>query len=261
MSEGSVQLEVADGIAWVRIDRPDKLNALAGTMREQLRDRIGEAAGEARALVVTGAGRAFCAGGDVGTMDRIVQQENWSEFRRILHAGAECVLSLQAFPGLTIAAVNGVAAGAGLGLALACDLRIGVRDTVLAASWSKVGLAPDWAASYWLPRLLGYARAVDLVLGAKKLGADEAVAAGLLHEVVPDRRLRERAEELVRERGENPEAVARVRSLLRKGLEGGLEASLAAETELQEELIEEDAVAERLRAFVRERQADSDRGD
>lgn len=251
MSDGTVGLEVRDGLAWIELDRPQKLNALAGDMREQLRERIGEAAGNpaARALVVTGAGQAFCAGGDVDTMASIRDEARWNDFRKILHAGAECVLALQAYPGLTVAAINGVAAGAGLGLALACDLRIAVPEARLAASWGRVGLAPDWGATYWLPRFIGYSRAMDLVVGGKSLTAAEAHTLGLLHEVVAPQALLPRAAELARERGAAREMVREARTLLRKGLEGSLEASLAAETEVQEELFEGDDVGEGLRAL------------
>lgn len=251
MTDGRVTLEIRDGLARVRLERPDKLNALAGDMREQLRDRVAEAAGDGTvlALVVTGAGRGFCAGGDIGTMAAIREEGRWNDFRRILHAGAECVLALQAFPGLTIAAINGVAAGAGLGLALACDLRVAATDARLAASWGRVGLAPDWGATYWLPRLLGYSRAMDLIVGGRILAAPDAADLGLVHEVVAGERLLDRAADLARERGAARDMVRATRALLRKGLEGSLEASLAAETEVQEELFEGDDAAEGLRAF------------
>lgn len=257
MSAGAVRLEVREGIAWIVLERPAKLNALAGDMREQLRDRVVEAARDrdAGALVVTGSGRAFCAGGDVETMARIRDSGGTEEFRRILHAGAECVLAIQAYPGLTIAAVNGVAAGAGMGLALACDLRLAVPDARLVPSWGRIGLAPDWGATYWLPRLLGASRALALVLAGRPLEAQEAVELGLLHELVPAAELLERAARLARERGAAREMVRHVKTLLRKGLEGSLEASLAAETEAQEELFASDDVAKGLAAF-RQRRCD-----
>jgi len=237
---GRVTLEVRDRIAWVTLRRPQRLNALAGDMREQFRDRVGEAAassGPVDALIVTGEGRAFCAGGDVDTMARLRQQEDGGGFRRILHAGAECALALQAFPGLTVAAINGVAAGAGLALALNCDLRVAVPEARLIASWSRIGLAPDWGASHWLAQSLGYSRALSLVLAGGQIDAPTALEWGLLQSLADPDDLLRCASELAATHSRSPETVAAIRQLLRKGSGGTLEASLAAETEAQDCLL------------------------
>ena len=250
---GRVTLEVSDRIAWVTLRRPERLNALAGDMRDQFRERLVEAAGSSepiRALVVTGEGRAFCAGGDVDTMAQLRQQGDSGGFRRILHAGAECVLALQAFPALTVAAINGVAAGAGLALALNCDLRVAVPDARLIASWSRIGLAPDWGATHWLPQSLGHSRALSLVLSGGQIDAATALDWGLLQELVERGELLNRAGEIAATHGRSPETVLAIRQLLRKGSRGSLEASLAAETEAQEELFESDAVGKGLVAFL-----------
>ncbi len=256
MSAGRVLLEISDGIAVATISRPGKLNSLAGDMRRQLRDCIRDAARaeSVRALVVTGEGEAFCAGGDVATMDTLRAEGRTEEFHHILHAGAECVLALQSFPGLTIAAIPGVAAGAGFALALGCDLRVATSTARFAASWRGLALAPDWGATYWLPRALGYSRALELILSGRVIDAEEALAMGLVHRVVPvadlDRTVREFAA-WARAR----EMLKNVKYLLRKGLTGGLEASLAAETEVQEDLFVSDDVLEGLRAFREKRPA------
>lgn len=255
MSTGTVALESRGGIGWITLDRPAKLNSLAGDMREQLRARIGEAAAnkDLYALVVTGAGRAFCAGGDVETMANLQAAGDAAGFHRILHAGAECVLALQAFPGLTIAAVNGVAAGAGFSLALGCDLRIAAHEARFAASWGGIGLAPDWGATFWLPQMLGYARAAELVLGGGVLEAVEAHRLGLVMEVVEGALLLDRVQRVAERLGAGHDRVRQVRALLRKGATGSLEASLAAETEVQEDLFEGDEVAKGLAAFREKR--------
>lgn len=251
-SEARIRLSVDDdGVALLTLDRPDKLNALAGDMRERLRDAVVESARNesVRALVVTGAGRAFCAGGDVEVMSRLHETGDSEGFRRLLHAGAECVLALQAFPGLTVAAINGVAAGAGMGLALACDLRIAAPEARLIASWGGIGLAPDWGATYWLPRLLGRSRALAAILARDAIGAQRAQELGLVDAIEPGERLLERARKLALERGAAREMVAAVKELVRKGAEESLEACLAAETEAQEELFESEDVREGLAAF------------
>lgn len=251
-ADGRVTLEVRARIAWVTLRRPERLNSLAGDMREQLRDRIAEAAAaeDLLALVITGEGRAFCAGGDVHTMADLRGRSDGAGFRRILHAGAECVLALQAFPALTIAALNGVAAGAGMALALNCDLRIAAPQARMIASWGRIGLAPDWGATHWLPQMLGASRALSLILAGGELDAEAAVRSGLVEEIVEGERLLERAAEIAAERGRYGPTVVAVRELVRKGASGPLERSLAAETEAQEELFESEAVGDGLAAFL-----------
>ena len=260
MSDRTVRLERRDGTAVVILDHPDKLNALAGTMREELRDAVATAARDSSvsSLVVTGAGRAFCAGGGVGTMQRLHAQSDHHGFHHILHTGAECVLALQAFPGLTVAAVNGIAAGAGLALALNCDLRVSDPSARFAASWSGIGLAPDWGASFWLPRLLGYGRALELVAAAGSLSAERALDLGLVTEIAPSGAALDRSLEVAATRGSNAETIRQTKQLLHKGLTGSLEASLAAETEAQETLFAGDDVAAGLAAFAARRKGGSE---
>lgn len=250
--DGRVTLERRDGVAWVTLRRPASLNALAGDMREQFRDRLAEAADDAdlRAVVITGEGKAFCAGGDVHTMASLRAADDGAGFRRILHAGAECVLALQAVPALTIAAINGVAAGAGMALALNCDLRVATPGARLIASWGRIGLAPDWGATHWLPQMLGISRASSLILSGGELSAQAARDAGIVDEIVDDAALLERAGEIAATAKMTGVAALAVRELIRKGATGPLERSLAAETEAQEELFESEAVVSGLAAFL-----------
>ncbi len=255
MSEGRVRLQVVGSVAELLIDRPAKRNALAGTMRERLRDAIVEAAQDdrVRALVVSGSGAAFCAGGDVPAMARMHEGRDERALHRVLHAGAECVLALQAFPGLTIAAVDGVAAGAGFALALNCDVRLASPRASFVASWTGVGLVPDWGASYWLPRMLGYARALELICSRRMVQAEEALRLGLVARIVPEEELLASARALALEWGGPRTAVQRARALLRRAGVASLEAALAMETETQEELFQGAEVGEGLRAFLERR--------
>ncbi len=241
-------------VAQITLSRAEKLNALAHDMREQLRDRIVEAARDERiaSLVITGEGEGFCAGGDVDAMATLRSAGDHRAFHEILHSGAECVLALRAFPGLTVAAINGVAAGAGFALALNCDLRVAADTVGLAASWADVGLVPDWGASFWLPQLVGYSRALELVISGRTVDSAEALQLGLVHEVVVPGEVRKRATELA-QRGTSGEMVRQTKYLLRRGMEGSLEASLAAEAEAQEDLFAGDDVAEGLSAFCDKR--------
>lgn len=256
MGAGCVLLAISDGVAVATISRPGKLNSLSGDMRRELRDCIRDAARDqsVRALVITGEGQAFCAGGDIATMSSLREKGRADEFHHILHAGAECVLALQAFPGLTIAAIPGIAAGAGFALALGCDLRVATSSARFVASWSGLALAPDWGATHWLPRMLGYPRALELVLSGRMLDANEALELGLVHRVVEAADLDRNVAEFT-EWARPRDMVRAVKYLLRKGTTGGIEASLAAETEAQEDLFVSDDVLEGLRAFREKRQA------
>jgi 2-(1,2-epoxy-1,2-dihydrophenyl)acetyl-CoA isomerase len=249
MSEGTVRLDIEDGVGTITLSRPGKLNSLAGDMRPQLRDRIIEAAGsDLRALILQGEGDAFCAGGDVATMARLRDDGREQEFHRILHDGAECVLALRAFQGLTIAAVTGVAAGAGFALALGCDLCVATSGSRFAASWRGLALAPDWGGSFWLARRLGYANALELTLSGRVLDAAEALDLGLIQAVVEPDALDAQLQ-IWTEWARPRQMLQALKVLLRKGLDGTIEASLAAETEAQEDLFVSDDVLEGLRAF------------
>ena len=255
MSQPKVDYEVRDSVAWMTLVRPEKLNALAQDMREQLRDRIAEAAGDdrVRSIVLTGAGKAFCAGGDIEHMVQLRDEGDEAGFRKLLHVGAEVVLSLQAFPGLTVAAVNGVAAGAGLALALSCDLRIAAPTARFGAPWGKLGLVPDWGASFWLPRLVGTGRALEMVLTGDLVDADEALRTGLVTRIIPDEDFQGAVQETVARLGAASHAVAHAKRLVRLGSEDSLEAAMAREHEAQEECFESDDFREGLDAFLQKR--------
>jgi len=250
-----VDLEVRGGVAWITLNRPHKLNALAGDMRQVLLSHIGTAAGDddVRALVVTGAGKAFCAGGDIDNMIRLRSDGDEAGFRRLLHTGNEVMLALQAFPGLTVAAVNGVAAGAGLSLALSCDLRLAAPSATFAAPWIKLGLVPDWGASFWLPRLIGSGRALEMVLTGAPVDAEEAARIGLITQIVEEGDFAGTVQRRVARIGAARLAVARAKRLVRLGGEDPMEAALARESEAQEECFDSDDFREGLDAFIEKR--------
>lgn len=253
--EPRVDYEARDGVAWITLNRPAKLNALAGDMREMLLEHIGTAAGDesVRSVVVTGAGRAFCAGGDIDNMVRLRAEGDEAGFRKLLHAGNEVMLALQAFPGLTVAALNGVAAGAGLSLALSCDLRYAAPSAKLAAPWIKLGLVPDWGASFWLPRLIGAGRALEMVLTGAPVEAEEAARIGLVTEIIDGEDFTGGVQERMQRIGAAAFAVAHAKRLVRRGAEDPLEAALARESETQEECFESADFKEGLDAFVARR--------
>jgi 2-(1,2-epoxy-1,2-dihydrophenyl)acetyl-CoA isomerase len=233
---GTVLLAVEDGVATITLHRPARLNALAGTMRDDLHDAIDAAATDpgVRVLVITGAGRGFCAGADVEAMAGLMVAGDAEGFARLVDAGIRVIRRLRAVEQPVVAAVNGPAAGAGAALAAACDLRIASDAASIGFTFARIGLHPDWGATYTVPRLVGPGRAAELVLSARMVGAREAERLGLFERVVPaaefEGEVRRSAAELA---AKPPLAVRLAKRSLAETLGGDLEAALLAERERQ----------------------------
>ncbi len=190
---GSDLIAVAiDGpVGTVTLNRPDKLNALTADMVGELAEALTTLAGTqaVRAIVVTGAGRAFCAGADVGLLRSLIERGDEATGRRLVDSLRRVAHAIRQAPQPVVAAVNGVAAGGGANLALACDLRIAADTAQIGQVFMKIGLHPDFGGTYWLPRLVGASRALELFLDAELVGAAEAERLGLFNRVVPAGRL------------------------------------------------------------------------
>ncbi len=177
------------GVGTLTLNRPDKLNAFAGEMRRELGDALEEleADNTVRVIVITGAGRGFCAGADVGYMAELIATKDIVAMGALIEAGRRVVGIIRKSAKPVIASVNGVAAGGGANLALACDLRIASRDAKLGQTFNRIGLHPDWGGTYFLPRLVGPAKALELFWLADVIDADECLRLGLFNRVVaPD---------------------------------------------------------------------------
>jgi 2-(1,2-epoxy-1,2-dihydrophenyl)acetyl-CoA isomerase len=191
--------ETINDIRWLRINRPDKLNALSPELRAELASEFDTVDSEdkIRAMVLTGTGRAFCAGGDVG--DGMGERTTEQTAKRIFRS-ARLINRLVSVQKPTIAAVNGLAAGAGAGIALCCDLVYISREAWISFLFIERGLVPDFASSYFLPRIVGVARAKELMMTARRMTAEEAVAYGIAVDHFAgstfDRDVQSRAEEL-----------------------------------------------------------------
>ena len=187
MSDGdTIRLAVTGGVATITLNRPEKLNAFAGDMRERLADALDRVSADrgVRVLVVTGAGKGFCSGGDVQHMLELKQRgAGFDALAPLLEVGRAIVTRLAAFEIPVIAAVNGVAAGAGCNLALACDVRLASSEARFGETFVKIGLHPDGGGSYHLPRLVGTAVALDLCWSGELIGAEEAMRLGLVERV------------------------------------------------------------------------------
>jgi 2-(1,2-epoxy-1,2-dihydrophenyl)acetyl-CoA isomerase len=225
-------------IATITLDRPEKLNAFSGTMREDLLAalRTCERDESVRVVVITGAGRAFCAGGDVEYMATLQETDDVASFRKLLDAGRDIVLQLASMTRPVIASINGVAAGAGCNLALACDYRIASDAAKLGETFVRIGLHPDWGGTWLLPRLVGPGRALELMATGRMVDAAEAERIGMVDRVVP-------AAELARETATLAQAIAGGSTLAVQGIKRALAASERNDLRAQLELEAEHQVA------------------
>lgn len=233
----------------VTLNRPERLNALDTATLHALAEAWQEAADPAiRAVVVTGAGRGFCAGADLRASKEAVGRSGES----LRHTYHPHVLAMAALDKPVIAAVNGPAAGAGLSLAAGADLRIAAREATFVPAFGRIGLVPDAGGAYFLPRLLGYARAYEWLVTGRALDADEALTWGLVSEVVSAEELLPRATELAKRMAATPGLAAGLtKRLLNHGLNVGLAELLDEEARLQAQ-----AVAAPGRAEARAKTAD-----
>jgi 2-(1,2-epoxy-1,2-dihydrophenyl)acetyl-CoA isomerase len=179
----STKYEASDDIAVITLDRPDRYNAIDADLSRSMVANVARAEGEARVIVITGAGKAFCSGADLsgfaeeyaaGSPD--LGRHLDEEFHPVVHALSECSLP-------TIAAINGVAAGAGMGMALGCDLRVMDPDAYFTSAFTAIGLAPDSGSTWLLPHHVGVSTALEMALTNRKMGADEALGRGLCVEI------------------------------------------------------------------------------
>ena len=227
-----------DGAAtWITLDRPDALNALDGPVKEALAGALREAAGDpgVRAVALTGSGRAFCVGQDLRELEGGYREGRAPDFAAELERHYEPICRLLAeMPKPTVAVVNGVAAGAGVSLALACDLRLASSTSRWRLAFSGIGLVPDAGSTWHLPRLVGLSRAMEMALLGDWVDADQALAFGLVNRVWPAEDLQREAEAALAALAAGPTlAFGRTKALFRDHLGTDLTGALAGEAEAQ----------------------------
>lgn len=200
---------IEDGVAVLTFNRPERMNALSIPIMEGLLHGLPRLAGDpaVKVVVLTGAGRAFCSGGDVKSMAEGREQRSVAEDTARLRSRMEVSRILHEMPKPTIAMINGAAAGAGLALALACDLRIAAASVRLVTAFVRVGYSGDFGGSFFLTRLAGTARARELYFTGRTVAAEEALSLGLVNRVVPDQELAAATTDLARSLAQGP-AVA-----------------------------------------------------
>jgi 2-(1,2-epoxy-1,2-dihydrophenyl)acetyl-CoA isomerase len=256
MSYQTIVFEQADGIARLTLNRPERLNSFNTTMHEEVRDALSELERDcaARVLIVTGAGRGFCAGQDLS--DRVVAPGGAAPDLGVsIERGYKpLILTLHRLALPVIAAVNGVAAGAGANIALACDLVIAARSARFIQAFCKIGLVPDSGGTWILPRLVGHARAMGLALLGENLPAEQAAHWGLIWRCVEDDQLAIEVDTLARQLASAPtRGLARTKQALLQGWSRTLEQQLDIERDYQQELGHTADYAEGVAAFMEKR--------
>jgi 2-(1,2-epoxy-1,2-dihydrophenyl)acetyl-CoA isomerase len=251
----NILFSVEDGIARLTFNRPDKLNSFNVAMHQEVRQALdGLAASSARVLVLTGAGRGFCAGQDLG--DRAVAPGGAAVDlgESIEKYYAPLIMKLKTLPMPVIGQVNGVAAGAGASIALACDLVVAARSASFVQAFCRLGLVPDSGSTWFLPRLVGSARALGLTLLGDKLPAEQAAAWGMIWQCVEDADLAATVDQLARHFAQAPtQGLAATKRALLEGSGRTLEEQLDAERDLQRELGRSADYAEGVAAFTQKR--------
>ena len=251
MEYDTLRYAVADAVAAITLDRPDRMNSLNAAMRAELLDALARAPREARAVVLTGAGDTFSAGQDLGEAARFSEVN----LERVLREEYEPLIRLvEECPVPVVAAVNGAASGAGANLALAADIVVAGRSASFLEPSARVGLVPEAGGTWRLPRLVGAARAAGMCLLAEPVPAEQAAAWGLIWEVVDDARLHDRAAELAARLARGPTVAYRLtRRALRQGAHNDLETQLALEARLQAEAGATRDFMEGVAAFLEQR--------
>jgi 2-(1,2-epoxy-1,2-dihydrophenyl)acetyl-CoA isomerase len=251
--EEVIRTEARDGWRVITLNRPDRMNALNGAALRELTAALAEIGRDptCRALLITGAGRAFCAGADLTGITASADlgadiEQTWNPAAR----------ALQAVPVPTVCAVNGVAAGAGANLALGCDIVLAARSAVFVQAFSRIGLVPDCGGTHHLPRLIGEARARAIALLAEPVGAEQAEQWGMIWRAVDDTTLMAEAETLTTRLAAGPtQAYVLTRRAFAAAAANTLDRQLDVERDLQREAGRTADFAEGVRAFLEKRPA------
>ncbi|OZM58177.1 2-(1,2-epoxy-1,2-dihydrophenyl)acetyl-CoA isomerase [Lottiidibacillus patelloidae] len=237
----TIKYEVKNGVAWLTLNRPDKLNAFTEQMNTEVGKAVKQAAKdkEVRCLVIAGAGKAFCSGEDLGS---IGEETNHGEILRNRYN--PMIMTLANFEKPIVAAINGAAAGAGMSLALACDFRIASEKASFIEAFIHVGLVPDSGNLFYLPRLVGHAKALELAVLGEKIKAEQAKELGLVTKVVPADSLEEETAAFAERLATMPtKAIGLIKRYLRESWESSLD-----------EMLEKEAYAQRTAGLTEDHQ-------
>ncbi|MBW2624213.1 MAG: enoyl-CoA hydratase [Deltaproteobacteria bacterium] len=256
MARESVLLDTSEHVATITLNRPEKLNAFSGMMRQEIAEVVDEVCQDPdmRVIVITGAGTAFCVGGDVNEFSSGASKglagTNPSERPPM----SKIVLALNEVEKPVIAAVNGVAAGGGVNLALCCDIRLASEKARFGQVFVRRGLHTDWGGIYFLPRLVGYAKAAELIFSGEVIDAEEALKIGMVNKIVPHDELMDAARELAaRIAGNAPIPIAFAKRGLQNFYKWDLAAALDYEAYVLSITMQSEDVKEGFKAFLEKR--------
>jgi len=256
VSYEQIRFETADGVARITLNRPDRLNSFTTQMHGELRDALSRVAtpGDARVLLLTGAGRGFCAGQDLSDRAVAPGAEPVDLGASIAENYRPLVLALRNLPLPVVCAVNGVAAGAGANVALACDIVVAAKSASFIQAFCRIGLVPDSGGTFFLPRLVGTARAMGLAMLGDKLSAEQAAAWGLIWKCVEDAELVTTTDALLTQLAQAPtRGLAAIKRALHASAGNTLEQQLDVERDTQRELGYSDDYREGVTAFLEKR--------
>lgn len=257
MKFNAILLDIASGVAKITLNRPDKLNSFTDGMHAELKRAMQAILTDSsvRVLMITGAGRGFCAGQDLS--ERMMGNEESADVSSSLEKNYNPLLKqLRALPYPVVCAVNGVAAGAGCNLVLACDIVIAARSASFIQIFSKIGLIPDAGGTYTLPRLVGTARAMAAAMLAEKVSAEQAAQWGMIWKCVDDDKLAGEADALARQlAGQATRALGLTKRAIYASSNNSFEQQLDLECALQREAAKSEDFREGVTAFKEKRPA------
>ena len=259
MTFSLIRLEMSEGIATITLNRPESMNAYNVLMLNELSSALEEIAVDdaIRAVILTGQGRAFCAGADVKGVDALLGLQTVKPTQEdILKLLVQVVLAIRQLPQPVLAAVNGVAAGGGANLALACDIVLAAENAKVAENFINIGLVPDGGGTYFIPECIGYHRAAEIFFTGRILTAAEALNLGLYNRVVPAEELATAALDLARDLAQRPtSAIAACKSILNREAIPRLRAYLEDEVSQQRAMVATSDAKEGITAFIEKRKA------
>lgn len=250
----SIQIKIENGVAWITLNRPETFNSFNREMALSLQSTLDdcESNNEVRAIVLTGNGKAFCAGQD---LNEVTSPELNPGFRKILEEHYNPIVQrIRKIEKPIIAGVNGVAAGAGANIALACDIVIASEASSFIQAFSKIGLIPDSAGTFFLPRLIGFQKASALMMLGDKVSANEAESLGMVYKVVPIESFIEEVGKIANKMAMMPtKALGLTKRLLNQSMVNNLDQQLSLESDLQIEAAETEDYSEGVNAFIEKR--------
>ncbi len=254
MSSNLIEVKIENNVAWISLNRPEVFNSFNREMALQLQKALDDCAtnSNVRALIITGTGKAFCAGQD---LKEVTDPELNPGFRKILEEHYNPIIQkIRTIEKPIIAAVNGVAAGAGANIALACDIVVATEQASFIQAFSKIGLVPDSAGTFFLPRLIGFQKASALMMLGDKVSAPEALTIGMIYKIFPIALFEEEVKILAENLAQMPtKAIGLTKRLLNQSMGNNLEQQLKLESDLQIEASSSYDYNEGVTAFVEKR--------